>query len=186
MKLSLARTAGLLAFLGGTASLVGFWLLPFSTDPMAGDIRSGIQVLWDYGVLIVENKDVLNRIIPDPGIVSYASLWALLILFALLTFVSLLLILRRKSGRVLPLLCLVLSLVAVPCLFLAFYRFTFPTSYGNVWQQIFVNTFPFIAFGWWVSAVGVLLTLVASLVVLLGKGKHSAFPRDAQRDVSQW
>jgi hypothetical protein len=123
MKISFTRIAGVIALLGGMLSLIGFCLLPFSEDPRAGDFRSGPGVLWDYEAILL-NPDYHVRMVPDPGLVSTYALWALFVLFALLTCFSFPPLFEQTSRRVLPLLQVVLSMVAIVCLFLAVYRWT--------------------------------------------------------------
>jgi hypothetical protein len=170
MKRSSTRIAGIIALVGGVWSLIGFCLLPFSADPRAGDFRSGPGVLWDYEVLL-SAPHPYSPMVPDPTLVSTYALWALFILFALLTCFSFPPILKQTPGRVLPLLQVVLGMVAVVCLFLAVYRWTSSSSSSidsrNDLQILIENAFRFVASGWWISAIGVSLTLVASLGMFL-------------------
>jgi hypothetical protein len=129
MKISFTRIAGVIALLGGMLSLIGFCLLPFSEDPRAGDFRSGPGVLWDYEAILLNTPHYRVRMVPDPGLVSTCALWALFVFLALLTCFSLPPIFKQTSGRMLPLLQVALSTVAVVCLFLAVYRWTNGSSY---------------------------------------------------------
>lgn len=171
MKILFTRIAGVIALLGGMLSLIGFCLLPFSEDPRAGDFRSGPGVLWDYEAILLSTPHDRVRMVPDPGLVSTYALWALFVFFALLTCFSLPPLFKQTSGRVLPLLQVVLSMVAVVCLFLAVYRWTNGSSYStdsrSEWQKLLEDAFRFVASGWWMSVIGVALTLVASLGMFL-------------------
>jgi hypothetical protein len=162
--------AGSIALLGGMLSLIGFCLLPFSEDPRAGDFRSGPGVLWDYETILL-SPHYHVRMVPDPALVSTYALWALFVFFVLLTCFSLPPIFKQASGRVLPLLQVVLGIVAVVCLFLAVYRWTNGSSYSSdlrsAWQKLLEDASRFVASGWWISVIGVALTFMASLGMFL-------------------
>lgn len=176
MNVSLARAGGLLALIGGVASLVGFVFLPFGVDPLLFVPKNGIQLLQVYAQQVSENGNLYgngqtNHHIYGPLILSYASLWAILVIFILLALLTFFLVILRKSSIALPIVCLMLSLFAVPGLFLAFYEFTTSSDAGNLLQQMFANGFPIIRPGWWVSSGGALLTLVASLLAIIGRSQ---------------
>lgn len=178
MNVSLTRTGGLLALIGGGASLIGFVLLPFGVDPLRFVPENGLLLLQTCAQQVSEANTLFgHRLIDhhlyDPLIVSYASLWAIFVFFILLTLLSFLLVILRKSSIVLPILCLVLSIFAAPGFFLAFSQFTTDSRAKNLLQLMFTDSFPIIRVGWWVSLGGVFLLLIASVLVIIGRSQAS-------------
>ncbi len=178
MKASLTRTGAILTLLGGLAGLVGLLFLPFGADPVIFFPVNGIRLLQDYAPEVsffqrTAGDGPAISLVYTKLVSSYASLWILLILLALITLLALFLIIRRKHGLALPVLCLMLSLLAVPYLFLAFLTFIDTPDTWNLLSHMFTSHFPLIGPGWWVSLSGLLLVLSASLLIIIGR----FFPR---------
>jgi hypothetical protein len=173
MKISLARAGGMLTLLGGLVSLAGFIFLPFAQDPVRFFPVNGIQLLQAYAKAVSLYGPLPGRQASEPmytlWIISNVSLWAVLIIFALITLLALFVAFRRKPGIVLPIICLVLSLFAITGLFLAFFYLS-PDGL-DILPKMFAglsDDFPTIVVGWWVSLSGLIVTLIASVLTIIG------------------
>lgn len=182
MKRLSAQSARFFALLGGLAALAGFTLLPFNEDPRAGDFRNGLAVLWDYGVLVRRTMEsgLINRVVPDPNLVSFISLWVLLALFAVLPFCAAMAVVRKTFGRRFALLTSLLSLAGLAGLYLSVYRWIggeagydlvngqwVPQDTRNELLIVLSDASKYVSTGWWVSALGLMLVLLASLGLLM-------------------
>jgi hypothetical protein len=174
MKISLARTGGILTLLGGLASLAGFLFLPFGVDPLRFFPVNGILLLQQYTKEVsAQSMDRYAQTSPlhIALLVSSASLWTVLIIFAAITLLALFLVIRRKPGIALPIVCFLLSLFAVPGLFLTATYVSIDPDNLNILvalSRMFETHHPFIIGpGWWVSLAGLLLTLIASILTLI-------------------
>lgn len=173
MKLTVARVTELLILLGSIAGLASVLFLQFGRDPVRLAPENGIQLMQIYSELMPSDKNVLtigqSTHLPfSPSMISYWSVLGIIIVFTLVILLSLFTIVRRKPTFITPVLCLVLSLLTVPLLFLVFYAFTSESIYTNFLQQMFDSQLPLASFGWWISAAALLLTFIASLLTLTG------------------
>lgn len=179
MKSSLVRIGGLLALLGGVAGLLGFLVLPFGMNPIYLRMYPGIQLIQSYmrragATAFSSYGGQIDYKTYIPFLISYISMWAIPVIFALLALLALFLLFRRRIGRALPLFCLVLSLLAVIGLFLAFVEYA--DNGGNLLYFMFSHNSlftPIIGIGWWVCLGGTLCAFVASIFAFRGRQRAS-------------
>jgi hypothetical protein len=186
----LTRIASILTFLGGLVALTGFLLLPFGMNPIYLTLGTGLQVLQARSRYLTGTTfDGKTTILASPStLLTYGSLWSLLILSAIIVLLALVWTLLTKPGKrlpfVSPLLCLILSLAAGICLFLGFYDYT--SDGDNLFSLMFTfkNSLflPIIGSGWWVCAAGLFLSLIASIFGLALRGSNSSSPSTFPRE----
>ncbi|WP_201388451.1 hypothetical protein [Ktedonobacter sp. SOSP1-52] len=172
MKSTLARTGGFLVLLAGAVGLVSFLFLPVGFNPIYFRTQSGLQLLQFYAYWWDSFVVPMRVSYATAWQIGYWSMWAILIIFGLNTLFGIIMVLTRKPSIVLPLLCLLLSLLAVCSLFLMFDAV--PISGENLLLVMLRNMFgdylspyPITGLGWWVCILSTLLILVCSLSALM-------------------
>lgn len=184
MKASFARIAAILSLLGSLAALTGFLWLPFGRNPMTFQLSTGLSILQARGShLSISSYAGHDSQIDLSSLLTYGSLWSLLILSAIMVLLALIWVFLATPGThppfAFPLLCLLLSLVAGISLFLGFYDYTIGGE--NLFSLMFSSEqsplLPIIGSGWWVSATGLILSLVASLLAIRGSRPNTSIER---------